>query len=121
MLNSGPQEESDLEEDDANDSTRAAQSQSQSQEAGQLTTAIEGEVDASNGTEVLERSRSRLLIEDMLARYYTPLEVWYARTVIDKVMILSQRLSDVLIRFTLGTSTVHVRPYATSCLNHHSR
>ncbi|KAI0807010.1 COG4-domain-containing protein [Fomes fomentarius] len=82
-------EESDLEEDDANDNTRAAQSQSQSQEAAPLTHATKGEVNASNGTEVLEQSQSQLLIEDMLATYYTPLEVWYARTVIDKAHRLS--------------------------------
>ncbi|KAI0373375.1 COG4-domain-containing protein [Pilatotrama ljubarskyi] len=34
--------------------------------------------------QVVEDSRSHEKIEDMLATYYTPLEVWYARSVIEK-------------------------------------
>ncbi|KAI0713376.1 COG4-domain-containing protein [Earliella scabrosa] len=45
--------------------------------------------DVSNGIQVIEQSRSQEVIEDMLATYYTPMEVWYARTVIDKAHRLS--------------------------------
>lgn len=33
----------------------------------------------------LEATASRQLIEELLSTYYTPLEVWYTRTIIDKV------------------------------------
>jgi hypothetical protein len=33
----------------------------------------------------LDRVASHRLFEDLLASYYIPLEVWYTRTIIDKV------------------------------------
>ena len=39
------------------------------------------------GFRVVEDSQSRQLVEAMLSTYYTPLEVWYARSVIDKVTL----------------------------------
>ncbi|KAI0668553.1 COG4-domain-containing protein [Trametes maxima] len=41
------------------------------------------------GFQVIEDSRSRQTIEGMLSIYYTPLEVWYARSVIEKAHRLS--------------------------------
>lgn len=37
------------------------------------------------GVQILEQSRTSQVFEDMLTTCYTPLEVWYARSVIDKV------------------------------------
>ena len=37
------------------------------------------------GVQILEQSRTSRVFEDMLTTYYTPMEVWYARSVIDKV------------------------------------
>ncbi|TBU29088.1 COG4-domain-containing protein [Dichomitus squalens] len=45
--------------------------------------------EALNGVQVLEKSLANRLFEDMLATYYTPMEVWYARSVIDKAHRLS--------------------------------
>ncbi|KAI0637328.1 COG4-domain-containing protein [Trametes polyzona] len=41
------------------------------------------------GFQVVENSRSHKTMEKMLAIYYTPLEVWYARSVVDKAHRLS--------------------------------
>ncbi|PIL30452.1 hypothetical protein GSI_07151 [Ganoderma sinense ZZ0214-1] len=41
------------------------------------------------GVQILERSRTSQAFEDMLTTCYTPMEVWYARSVIDKAHRLS--------------------------------
>ncbi|KAM5535568.1 hypothetical protein V8D89_010735 [Ganoderma adspersum] len=41
------------------------------------------------GVQVLEQSRTSQVFEDMLSTCYTPMEVWYARSVIDKAHRLS--------------------------------
>ncbi|KAH9951407.1 COG4-domain-containing protein [Amylocystis lapponica] len=44
---------------------------------------------ALEGLQVIEACASRQLFEDMLETYYIPLEVWYARTIINKAHRLS--------------------------------
>lgn len=41
--------------------------------------------DVPDGVRVLDTSQSQKAMENMLLTYYTPMEVWYARSVIDKV------------------------------------
>jgi conserved oligomeric Golgi complex subunit 4 len=44
-----------------------------------------GETKVPPEFEAVEKSECKKLIEDLLDTYYTPLEVWYTRTIIDKV------------------------------------
>ncbi|KAI0710461.1 COG4-domain-containing protein [Cerioporus squamosus] len=81
-------EESDSEGDD-DPSGNPNISQSEPQNPPQSSEGAESEANASNGIQVLESSRSQQAFEDILSTYYTPMEVWYARTVIDKAHRLS--------------------------------
>ena len=76
-----PQEESNTGEGGSTKSAEFGQlhSQNSSLESQQL--------EALDGVQVLEKSRASQLFEDMLTTYYTPMEVWYARSVIDKVKL----------------------------------
>ncbi|KAI0328076.1 COG4-domain-containing protein [Cubamyces sp. BRFM 1775] len=61
------------------------------------------------GFRVIEDSQSRELIETMLSTYYTPLEVWYARSVIDKAHRLSsQDLSQTPITTTTPDDAFYI-------------
>ncbi|KAH9923986.1 COG4-domain-containing protein [Epithele typhae] len=44
---------------------------------------------SANGGQALDESKSHKAIENMLLTYYTPMEVWYARSVIEKAHRLS--------------------------------
>lgn len=55
----------------------------------------------SEALQAVEMSSSRQLMEDTLNTYYLPLEVWYMRTIIEKVY-LSQPPS---LRNSSGTGT----------------
>ncbi|OBZ75472.1 Conserved oligomeric Golgi complex subunit 4 [Grifola frondosa] len=46
---------------------------------------------SADALQVVETSISRKLVENMLSKYYTPLEVWYARSVIEKAHRLSNQ------------------------------
>ncbi|KAI0747723.1 COG4-domain-containing protein [Daedaleopsis nitida] len=82
-------EESDLEEDGLDDPVTSSGQPLQSRNTPQPSKESNEDADPSNGIHVLEHSRSQELIEEMLFTYYTPMEVWYARTVIDKAHRLS--------------------------------
>ncbi|KAI8998959.1 COG4-domain-containing protein [Trametes punicea] len=59
--------------------------------------------------EVIESSQARAIIEDMLSKYYTPLEVWYARSVIEKAHRLSsQDLSQIPIATTTPDDAFYI-------------
>ncbi|KAI9056846.1 COG4-domain-containing protein [Trametes sanguinea] len=61
------------------------------------------------GFQVIEESQSRKIIEDMLATYYIPLEVWYARSVIEKAHRLStQDLSQTPITTTTPDDAFYI-------------
>ncbi|KAJ8462975.1 hypothetical protein ONZ51_g10559 [Trametes cubensis] len=61
------------------------------------------------GFRVVEDSQSRQLVEAMLSTYYTPLEVWYARSVIDKAHRLSsQDLSQTPITTTTPDDAFYI-------------
>ncbi|RPD65758.1 COG4-domain-containing protein [Lentinus tigrinus ALCF2SS1-7] len=79
-------EESDSEEEDPSGNTT---SQPLPLNPSQPSEGTDKEASPSDGVQVLENSRSQQLIEDMLSTYYTPMEVWYARTVIDKAHRMS--------------------------------
>lgn len=74
-LTSGPQEESDTEGDENPDDKQASHTPAKIDD---------GNPSMQEGIQVLEGSQSCRIIEEMLSTYYAPLEVWYARTVIDK-------------------------------------
>ncbi|TFK93127.1 COG4-domain-containing protein [Polyporus arcularius HHB13444] len=78
-------EESDSEGDD----DPSGNPQSQQPNPPRSSEGADSEASASGGIQVLESSRSQQAFEDMLSTYYTPMEVWYARTVIDKAHRLS--------------------------------
>ena len=80
------------------------------------------DADPSDGIHVLEHSRSQEIIEEMLSTYYTPMEVWYARTVIDKVMAyLSVPLCITEPNHVVGSSTIDVRFVPTSSVDYYAR
>ncbi|KAH9890716.1 COG4-domain-containing protein [Cubamyces lactineus] len=61
------------------------------------------------GFRIIEDSQSRQLVENMLFTYYTPLEVWYARSVIEKAHRLSsQDLSQTPITTTTPDDTFYI-------------
>ncbi|KAI0933704.1 hypothetical protein AcW1_005462 [Taiwanofungus camphoratus] len=49
---------------------------------------------SSDGPHVIETCAARQVFEDMLTKYYIPLEVWYTRTIVDKAHQLSNQ--DIL-------------------------
>lgn len=77
----------------------------------------------SDGIQALESSQSQHIFENMLSTYYTPMEVWYARTVIDKVgqLPLSSMTQSEILSSPAGTSLVHIRPLTTSCVHNYPR
>ena len=79
----GSQEEFDPGMDHENESGAAARSRISNDASesvhGQHPERPDGDV------QILERSRTSQVFEDMLTTCYTPMEVWYARSVIDKV------------------------------------
>ncbi len=83
-LTSGPQEESDPEVDHEVDGGAVAHSgisnYSSDQSQGQYSERPDG------GVQILEKSQASQVFENMLMTCYMPMEVWYARSVIDKVL-----------------------------------
>ncbi|KAI0781305.1 COG4-domain-containing protein [Trametes elegans] len=64
---------------------------------------------APAGFQVIEDSRSRAVVENMLSTYYTPLEIWYARSVIEKAHRLSTHdLSQMPATTTTPDDTFYI-------------
>ena len=56
--------------------------------------------------EAIEASASRQLFESILDTYYVPLELWYTKTIIDKVSAVhrvTKKLTEVLLK---GSPTI---------------
>lgn len=69
----------------------------------------------------IESTPSHRLFEDLLTTYYLPFEVWYMRTIIDKVSSLNL-LFVIPLKYMLsaGPSTVSTRYITVSCDDNHT-
>lgn len=87
----GPEDEEDF-DDQGTEQTRVPSSSNKPEGEEQ------GE---SEALQAVEMSSSRQLMEDTLNTYYLPLEVWYMRTIIEKVYLC--QLPSLLNSFGIGT------------------
>ena len=56
----------------------------------------------------IENAASRQLFDELLNTYYVPMEVWYARTIIDKVICLSNNAAYNLVLINrVGSPSIH--------------
>ncbi|OSC97651.1 COG4-domain-containing protein [Trametes coccinea BRFM310] len=100
-------EEPDLEEEDGDGSSEVSHPVPQRTAQQAPDSADEDAIPA--GFQVIEESQSRKTIENMLSTYYIPLEVWYARSVIEKAHRLStQDLSQTPITTTTPDDAFYI-------------
>jgi hypothetical protein len=93
------------------------------EDAAQVSTAAEAEntTEHTQQLQIIDSSTCNELFDQLLATYYTPLEVWYIRSAIDKV---SLDISSICIRVlmkTTGTSSINTRPYDDATNDYPSR
>ena len=53
----------------------------------------------SSGTDCIEATTSHKLFENLLMTYYVPMEIWYTRTVIDKVSLQPVNIDKLLTNY----------------------
>jgi hypothetical protein len=63
----------------------------------------------SDELKAVESSACNELFDDLLSTYYTPLEVWYTRSAVDKV------LPFLYLHFTMLKSSVGAPPFESRC------
>ncbi|KAI0693895.1 COG4-domain-containing protein [Cytidiella melzeri] len=90
------------EEDIQNEAENEEPSLSTDTAAAELKQPAEDGKGTSEAIEAVEKCATRQLLQDALGTYYVPLEVWYARTIIDKAHMLSK---PDLTQFPIITTT----------------
>jgi len=76
----------------------------------------------SKETLLIESTACHRLFEDVLTTYYLPLELWYTRTIIDKVMpVLQSLLIRLADQHLVGPSSVAARHITVSCHDNYAR
>lgn len=103
------QEDSDTEHDE--DERASSGEASRSNQASLRPDRVNPSDSSLQELQVLETCASRQLFEDMLSTFYIPMEVWYARTIINKVSFADGTCTwnaDPLTSntFALGTQTI---------------
>lgn len=99
----GLQEEPDLGEEHEVNSGTLTHSEISSNPSGQAQGQHSQRLDGH--AQILEKSRASQLFEDMLTTCYTPMEVWYARSVIDKVLLVSSLPDRIVTHETVNRLT----------------
>lgn len=86
-----------------------------------LSAVVEEDPSSEPQTLLIDATASHRIFENLLTTYYVPLEIWYIRTIIDKVRISLAATCNAHSEECAGSSTFTTRHVTISCDDHRAR